>query len=865
MAIFTVDTGKDDSAANRLTSLREALALAAKTPGADTIVFARDVHTVELSAGRGPLVIAKGQDVAIKGDFDGNGTADVTIDGNDRTSHFVVQAGAIATLDGLVLTHGHAAGTDGTSGAKGIDGADGVGRTGTPDDQYDPDYVGKVGGEGHAGTTGGDAVGSIANYGTLTVSHSIISHNDATGGMGGTGGVGGRGGKGSDGVDGRDGTSAHGDEPGGMGAGGGRGGAGGIGGTGGDGGAGIGAILNAKGGSLALVDVALAANHGSGGKGGTSGQGGRGGGGGAGGDGGIGVPYTDDQQVFHGHDEVDAPGSPGDFGEGGGSGGSSGKGGDGFGGILNEGTITGGNVAFVANSADAGHGGAVGGGGAGGTGGAGGMGRGGQAASAGSNGVGFPGLEYGPGDKASPNQDVIGGMGTVSEQDTLIFVSATHLVADEGDAGSTAFTFNVNRIGEASGAASVNWELAPAKGLPATEFAGGVIPSGTVQFKAGGPDSIAVSFKIKGDVLPEADKTFGIDLTGLGLPDDNALNYGFGTKHADGRIVDDDPVSFVATADDHPAILSSQFSRAAFLSALDGLRSGQIMKVSLPAVVGDVGARTIKADDAILSANAPFDARLTLGAKVKVFSLLGTAPVDVSGNSGANRIIGNAGANELKGLGGADLLSGGDGNDKLRGGDSIDILVGGKGADLLDGGAGGLDVASYAGAARGVAASLVKPKHNSGDAKGDTYKDIEGLSGSGFDDTLAGNGSTLLFGDKGADTFLFQARLGSGKVVDAIADFAATGDRIALDHESFTVLAVTPPKGHLLPQLFVDVGEKGVSVHDERIIYNSRTGDLSFDRDGAAHGFEAVRFAHVEDPTLKKGFPSLVAADFIVV
>lgn len=357
--VQTVNTGADDHSANNLTSLREALALAAKSPGADTIVFAKGVSTIELTRKGGPLVIARGQNVTIEGDRNGDGVADVTIDGNDRTSHFVVQAGARATLDGLVLTHGHATGQNGTTGGIGAAGRDGIAATGTTDDMYDPLYQAGTGGGGGAGTAGGSAVGSVENHGALTVSHGVLSFNSATGGTGGAGGAGGRGGNGTDGPNGKSGKFGE------TGAAGSDGGIGGIGGTGGVGGNGIAAILNAKGGKLTLTDVALLSNHGFGGVGGVSGKGGRGGDGGDGGDGGIGVPYTDDQHVFHGHDEVDGEANAGGTGQFGGSGGSSGVGGDGFGAILSAGKLSG-SVAFVGNTVAAGHGGATGGGGAGG-------------------------------------------------------------------------------------------------------------------------------------------------------------------------------------------------------------------------------------------------------------------------------------------------------------------------------------------------------------------------------------------------------------------------------------------------------------------------------------------------------------------
>ena len=67
----------------------------------------------------------------------------------------------------------------------------------------------------------------------------------------------------------------------------------------------------------------------------------------------------------------------------------------------------------------------------------------------------------------------------------------------------------------------------------------------------------------------------------------------------------------------------------------------------------------------------------------------------------------------------------------------------------------GFDLASYADAAGGLAASLINPSSNSGDAKGDTYSQIEGLAGSDYGDRLTGNdGVNLLSGGGGNDTLL---------------------------------------------------------------------------------------------------------------
>jgi Ca2+-binding RTX toxin-like protein len=124
------------------------------------------------------------------------------------------------------------------------------------------------------------------------------------------------------------------------------------------------------------------------------------------------------------------------------------------------------------------------------------------------------------------------------------------------------------------------------------------------------------------------------------------------------------------------------------------------------------------------------------------------------------------------------VVFGTSGNDTLNGTSSDDMLIGGAGADTLNGSSGS-DTASYATAAAGVTASLTTPAQNGGDAAGDSYSSVENLTGSAFNDTLAGDGnanriegragSDMLTGNAGNDIFVF----GTGFGQDTITDFAS--------------------------------------------------------------------------------------------
>ena len=136
-------------------------------------------------------------------------------------------------------------------------------------------------------------------------------------------------------------------------------------------------------------------------------------------------------------------------------------------------------------------------------------------------------------------------------------------------------------------------------------------------------------------------------------------------------------------------------------------------------------------------------------------NITGTAFSDtLRADPGANLLIGQAGNDKIFARAGNDTLLGQDGNDKLTGHGGNDVLNGGNGADELIGGTGS-DTATYVDAAAGVVADLVVIAANAGEAAGDTYTDVEHITGSDHQDSLRGNsGDNILVGGGGSD-FLF--------------------------------------------------------------------------------------------------------------
>jgi Ca2+-binding RTX toxin-like protein len=126
------------------------------------------------------------------------------------------------------------------------------------------------------------------------------------------------------------------------------------------------------------------------------------------------------------------------------------------------------------------------------------------------------------------------------------------------------------------------------------------------------------------------------------------------------------------------------------------------------------------------------------------------------------------------------------------------------------------------------------------------------INGKSGDDMIwAKNGSDVLSGGAGKDSFTFDTKPGSQNV-DVILDFNVADDTIRLNDSAFTKLKY----GKLSASSFV-VGTKALDSND-RIIYDSKTGDLSYDADGSG-SMAAIKFAEIENRA------KLTAADFLVI
>lgn len=124
------------------------------------------------------------------------------------------------------------------------------------------------------------------------------------------------------------------------------------------------------------------------------------------------------------------------------------------------------------------------------------------------------------------------------------------------------------------------------------------------------------------------------------------------------------------------------------------------------------------------------------------------------------------------------------------------------------------------------------------------------------DTLVGGRGRDTLGGGRGADHFVFDAKVSPGNA-DVITDFAHGVDDVWLDHVAFNRAGMV---GELSAGAF-HVSLKNVAGDsNDRIIYNSKTGDLFYDPDGTS-AEKAIIFAHFGEDK----HPSLSASDFLIV
>jgi Ca2+-binding RTX toxin-like protein len=257
---------------------------------------------------------------------------------------------------------------------------------------------------------------------------------------------------------------------------------------------------------------------------------------------------------------------------------------------------------------------------------------------------------------------------------------------------------------------------------------------------------------------------------------------------------------------------------------------------------------------------------ITLSATLEHLELTGSGNINGTGNANGNLMVGNSGNNVLNGGAGADIMSGGAGNDTYVVDNVFDFVNenDGEGTDLVQSAVtftlpAYLENLTLTGT--GIIDGIGNSQDNNilGNAAGNTLTGGDGndalngaaggdvlTGGAGNDILTGGTGNDFLIGGAGNDTFIFNTALSAVANLDHITDFSSADDVMNLSKSVFTALGTT---GQALDVAAFrsGLGFNTAAEADDRIIYNTATGDLYYDRDGSGAAFAPVKFAVLDN------------------
>ena len=272
------------------------------------------------------------------------------------------------------------------------------------------------------------------------------------------------------------------------------------------------------------------------------------------------------------------------------------------------------------------------------------------------------------GDTSEFSQSVEATSTVVIPPPTLPTLSIGDVSMNEGNSGTTNFTFTVTRSGDTSGTSDVFYSTtAGGTATPGTDYT--AIASTPLHFAAN-QTTAQFTVKVNGDTTVESDETFFVSLTN---PTNATIADGTGT----GTIVNDDtapppqPTNKVMTITD--PCNSSETAIEIF-----GTNGNDTITVAKS------GSSQGKA---VVKINGVNKGTFSFSGSIIVHALSGNDSVSIDSAITRNTIIfGEAGNDTISGGGGSDVIVGGDGNDKISGNNGRDILIGGDGSDSLNGG-----------------------------------------------------------------------------------------------------------------------------------------------------------------------------------
>ena len=237
--------------------------------------------------------------------------------------------------------------------------------------------------------------------------------------------------------------------------------------------------------------------------------------------------------------------------------------------------------------------------------------------------------------------------GVILNDDTSLTISRVTAERAEGNSGSTNFSFIVRRAGDLTGTTSVNWATIG----DASDFAGGVLPQGSVTFDPGVVGK-SINLKVAGDTVVEPDDVFSVVLYGA------TGNAVIATQSAQGTILADDAIPNSAGND----TLVGTFSNDLFV--LTGGNDTVIGSAGvdrflfLPGSLGGAASNTVTVQD--------FDRSLAEVLDLSAIdAMAGTPANDAFGFIGTAAFGGNAGELRWTDTGAARVIQGDVNGDRI--------------------------------------------------------------------------------------------------------------------------------------------------------------------------------------------------------
>jgi Ca2+-binding RTX toxin-like protein len=225
---------------------------------------------------------------------------------------------------------------------------------------------------------------------------------------------------------------------------------------------------------------------------------------------------------------------------------------------------------------------------------------------------------------------------------------------------------------------------------------------------------------------------------------------------------------------------------------------------------------------------------------------------NILGSSYNDHLTGNAANNRFQSMGGNDVIDGGDGAFDLIEFTNVFAAVNVNMSDWSIQSTnmqriGTLTLSNIEGVSGSIYNDTLTGTSGANYLNGYAGRDV--INGGAGDDYLAGGSSTdTLTGGEGKDTFMLGSDRGLGiqNGVDTITDFNLTDDSFRLISADFT--AFIGVAGTLASNNFVAGADKTTaSDADDYIIYNSTNGNVFYDADGSDSAYNPILIADVTD------------------